>query len=428
MATKSVEGPADTDQVRVERQRIIYSQLDRVELLAPQATAAICDAIPAYTDHGEPLFSDVVDQVVRNYRANLAMLLEDKELTLEDISFVRGAAMRRARAGIALEDYLNAYRVGQQFLWESIMSSASETPVGRQAALSLATEIFTYTNFASTHAGRAYVEFQQYAVADADRERRDLLENLLAGELPARGPLLAAAHAYGIGTDSPMMLTTAVPVDPEIDPDALHGVSATMARSPLGVPGPLVVLRQAEIVALHVLGPGVDPMVLCQRLEDLQQRLRAEGVGLAIGISTTAFEVGELPRAYLEARAALELLTDEGGVAALPRMAPFDYLALRADDTAARLVDPAIRRFLEEDRSRGGVLIATIRALAEANLNMRAASERLFVHTNTAHYRLNRVEQRTGRNPRRIADLFELLVAIALDDSSAGRSRTVRDS
>jgi hypothetical protein len=36
------------------------------------------------------------------------------------------------------------------------------------------------------------------------------------------------------------------------------------------------------------------------------------------------------------------------------------------------------------------------------------------VHPNTAQYRLRRVEERTGRNPRRIADLLDLLVAIEL--------------
>jgi DNA-binding PucR family transcriptional regulator len=45
------------------------------------------------------------------------------------------------------------------------------------------------------------------------------------------------------------------------------------------------------------------------------------------------------------------------------------------------------------------------------------AAERLQVHPNTAQYRLRRIEERTGRNPRRIADLLDLLVTIALDDA-----------
>ena len=45
------------------------------------------------------------------------------------------------------------------------------------------------------------------------------------------------------------------------------------------------------------------------------------------------------------------------------------------------------------------------------------AAERLQVHPNTAQYRLRRIEERTGRNPRRISDLLDLLVTIALDDA-----------
>ena len=60
-----------------------------------------------------------------------------------------------------------------------------------------------YSDIACTHASRAYVEYQQHLVADADRERRDLLEHLLAGELPTHRPLLAAAKAYGLAERIP---------------------------------------------------------------------------------------------------------------------------------------------------------------------------------------------------------------------------------
>jgi DNA-binding PucR family transcriptional regulator len=124
--------------------------------------------------------------------------------------------------------------------------------------------------------------------------------------------------------------------------------------------------------------------------------------------------VAELPRAYQEATAALADVAVPGGVVALPRLSAFDYLALRADDTARRLVDPRLRAFLVEDRNRGGVLVETTRAFAAADLNLKLAADRLRVHPNTAQYRLRKVEERTGRNPRRIADLIDLLVAITL--------------
>jgi PucR C-terminal helix-turn-helix domain/GGDEF-like domain len=407
--------------VEAERRRICTTMLDGVESIAEDSVRLIREEIPAYRalQEEERFIADVSDQVHKHHRMNMISLLEDRPVTLEEISFVRGAAMRRARAGLALEDYIGAYRVGQQNLWDTIIAVAGETPEGRAAALTLATPLMRYVDFASTHAGHAYAEFQQYAVADADRERRDLLEHLLAGKLPTRGPLLAAAQRYGVRRDARMLVAAAVPVGPDPDADAPYAASAALARSGLREPRTLVVVRQSEIVAVAALCSDGDAGAQCRRLEALQRRLGEEGMPLAMGVSTVAAGVAELPRAYAEARSALECIVDDGGgVVALPHLSPFGYLALRVDDTARRLVDPRVREFLDEDRARGGVLTATIRAFADADLKVNAAAEQLQVHPNTAQYRLRRIEERTGRNPRQIADLLDLLFAIALDDGS----------
>jgi hypothetical protein len=407
--------------VEAERRRICTTMLDRVESIADASVRLIRDEIPAYRalqDEGR-FIADVSDQVHKHHVMNMISLLEDRPVTLEEIAFVRGAAMRRARAGLALEDYINAYRVGQQNLWDTIIALAGETPDGRAAALTLATPLMRYVDFASTHAGHAYAEFQQYAVADADRERRDLLEHLLAGNLPTRGPLLAAAQRYGLRADAPMLVAAAVPVGPEPDADAPYAASAALARSGLRDSRTLVVVRQSEIVAVTALCADRDAAAHCRRLEALQRRLGEEGTPLAMGVSTVAAGVGELPRAYAEARSALECIVgDAGGVVALPRLSPFGYLALRVDDTARRLVDPRVREFLDEDGARGGILTATIRAFADADLKVNAAAEQLQVHPNTLQYRLRRIDERSGCNPRQIADLLDLLFAIALDGRS----------
>jgi DNA-binding PucR family transcriptional regulator len=100
-------------------------------------------------------------------------------------------------------------------------------------------------------------------------------------------------------------------------------------------------------------------------------------------------------------------------------MSAFEYLTSRTDDTVRRLVDPRVRRVLAEDRERGSVLATTLRAFADADLSLRLTAERLHIHPNTAQYRLRRLEERTGRNPRHFDDLVELLVAIALDEQAA---------
>jgi DNA-binding PucR family transcriptional regulator len=204
------------------------------------------------------------------------------------------------------------------------------------------------------------------------------------------------------------------------DADAPHVAAEALARAGGPTGRALVVRRRGELVvvaALRPADPAADAADVCDRLEETQRRLRIGGVPLAVGVGTVASGIAELPRAYQEASAALADVGVDGGVVALPRLSPFDYLALKADDTARRLVDPRLQAFLDTDLARGGVLVATTRAFADADLNLRLAAERLRVHPNTALYRLRRVQERTGRNPRRIADLLALLVAIALVDA-----------
>ncbi|WP_432193114.1 PucR family transcriptional regulator [Streptomyces sp. bgisy027] len=413
--------PRLSEPLRRERRRILHTVHDRIEEVAEAAVEVMRTEIPSYALQDERFFDDVREQVLEHYRMQLAALAGDRDIAPEDLVFSRAAAMRRARAGFALEDWISAFRVGRQVLWDALLDCAGTSAEGQQAALSLITPLMRYVDFASTHAAQAYVEYQQHVVADADRERRDLLDQLLAGVAPARGPLFAAAQAYGIGPRSPMMAVVAVCGDGTGDvTSAEHGYATSASIS---VAGPwagrtLVVARHGEVVTVPVVRAGMNAEDICAHFAAVQGRLARSGTRLSMGISTVAQGAAELPRAYAEARAALDLVPSGGGVAALPRLSPFDYLALRADDLARQLVDCRVRALLEEDRRRGDTLAATIRAFAEADLNLRLAADRLRIHHNTAHYRLRRIEERSGRNPRRIADLLELLVALAIRDGA----------
>jgi hypothetical protein len=407
-------GAVDQDQVRAQRDRIVGALLEDLDELAERATTAIRAQIPAYADRDERFMADVRDQVRRHFGVQLAALLEEREVTAAEIGFTRHAAMRRARLGFAVEDYVTAFRVGMEVLWEQVTERMAPSIAGREAALSLVQPLMSYANFAATRAGDAYVEFQQHVEADADRARRDLLEHLLAGQLPERGPLQASALGFGLREDARAIVAVAVPAAPDHGDEVPSGASAALARIGLADRPALVVARQSEIVAVPALCGADDAASACARLEEVQQRLAAEGLPLAMGISTVAYGVAELPRAYEEARAALAGVADEG-VAALPLLTPFAYLAQSADATAHRLVDERLQTFLDEDRSRGGVLVATVRAFADADLNVRVAAERLGIHPNTVQYRIGRIEERTGRTLRRVDDLMAILVAIELD-------------
>ena len=92
-------------------------------------------------------------------------------------------------------------------------------------------------------------------------------------------------------------------------------------------------------------------------------------------------------------------------------MSAFDYLTLRRDPTASRLIPGPIQEFVNDDARQGGVLIATLSEYVASDLNARRAAERLHIHVNTAHYRLGKIAERTGCDLHRFADLVEILIA-----------------
>lgn len=136
--------------------------------------------------------------------------------------------------------------------------------------------------------------------------------------------------------------------------------------------------------------------MLTEPVARAQRDLAGAGVELAIGVSTAFETTAGLPAAYREACGATEALGPGGGVLSLVDLTAFEYLPLRSDTTALRLLAPAVRSFVEDDAAGGGALIGTLLAYAAANLNAKVAAERLYIHVNTAHRRVSRIAEKTA--------------------------------
>jgi hypothetical protein len=343
----------------------------------------------------------------------VASLLRGTPVTAQDLAFIRRHAALRARRGVALEDFLHAFRIGHRVIWDAILELAAEHEDARAEALPAAGLVMEFIDHASTHAAQTYLDAQQLLLAEGDRVRRDLLEDLLAGRAPVPGPRLAAARAAGLVPAAPCLLIAAVPVVRPDDEHTLRSAASALARAAGGVLRPLTVVRQDEIV---IVCPAEhrDVRRLTDAIERTQRELSCGGLPLAIGASTVFENVTWLPQAYGEACTAIESLGAEGGVLALHDLSAFEYLTLRSDGTAHRLVSPTVRRFVEEDVRGGGVLTSTLLTYAAANLNAKATAQRMHIHVNTAHHRLGRIEAKTGCDLRQLADVQELLVAVRL--------------
>jgi hypothetical protein len=401
-------------------ERVAAMLAARRDELAATSLQAIRTEISAYAAIDDPaILRDVTEHVAENHDALRLSLTQGRAVTADDLAFIRPHAALRARRGVPLADFLHAFRIGHRVIWDAILELADEDEEAREIALTAARSVIEFIDHASTHAAQTYLEAQQLLLAEGDRVRRDLLEDLLAGREPAPGPRLTAARAAGLGPTARCLIVAAVPLLPPDDEYALRAAASALARAVGGALRPLTVVRQDEIVIVPALD-GRDARALSGPIERVRRELAGDGLPLAIGVSTGFETPAGLPDAYREACLAVETVRSAGGVASLSELSAFDYLALRGDATARRLVSPAVWRFVEQDIASGGALTATVVEYAAADLNVKVAAQRLHIHVNTAHHRLARIAEKTECDLHRLAAVQEILIAIKLATAGAG--------
>jgi DNA-binding PucR family transcriptional regulator len=136
-----------------------------------------------------------------------------------------------------------------------------------------------------------------------------------------------------------------------------------------------------------------------------------------VAVSTAVSRLASVPEAYREANTIRAAHGSTPGVFALSELSAFEYLTLRPNPTASRLIAPAVHEFVAQDAQDGGPLIATLREYVACDLNARRAAENLHIHVNTAHYRLSRIAERTGLDLHRVSHLIEILISARLADA-----------
>jgi hypothetical protein len=407
---------------RAGRAAIAAVLQDTLPDLVAVATEAIWNQVPAYSASTDPaLRGDVGAHVESIFGVFLAGLVDGREARRADFALTREQATRRLSQGISLADFLQAFHIGQLTLWQRVLRAAQGDQRAREAALQLVERIMVVIELGSTVAGEAYVEAQQHQLAERDRLRRDVVEDLLAYRTTFAGLKRSLVQAAGLGPQTRLLVTSTAPTAvSSTTGSSTTGSSTTGSTAPSKLAaaasaiaavgrGGLTALRQDEIVGVMPLPHGGAEAAVSGL-----RRVGADHGALAIGVSTVHAGLHEVPEAYAEAQVAREALGSSDGVIALPLLSAFDYLVLREAQTAQRLIRPEVRRFVAEDTAAGGALITTLMEYAASDLNAKIAAQRLHLHVNTAYYRLERIAERTGYDLRRLTDVVELLIAVRL--------------
>lgn len=336
------------------------------------------------------------DLCAAHVRAVLTVAREQRDLTDRELAFVRDHAVRSAERGVPLEALLRAHRQGQRVVVGAVVAAAEGGPADPAAALRLTERILGHADHVTTALSAAYLRARRPSTGSS-AAREELLSDTVAGTAGAAGP--DRARALGIDWWAPHVVVCVV---------AAEGHAAVLPELADGLAAPAVptAVRHDEVL---VVAPVVDVSA-----EEVRHRVAAALTPAArAGMGLPCLGLGAAPAAYAEARTALRL-AEPGAVAAVGDLTAGRYLALTADGTAHRLIDPRVRATLEADLADGGVLAATLEAYLDADMHAPAAAALLHVHPNTVYYRLDKLTGTTGTRSRRVHDLHELLTALRI--------------
>jgi hypothetical protein len=378
---------------------------------------ALIAEIPALSASANPSVLPAVVQHVDEHVSELQRLFAGGQAG--DFDFVKDHARGRAEQHFPLEVSLHAYRCGHRVLsqWLRDAATASSRLSPGETAAAVADFSIEYTNTISTIAAAEYVQHVRILAEAEGDQRSELLNVLLSGfdesdgrvaRLLKRAGYLEQRQAYCIAVAQP-----AIPSEMEHPERArriidaiLAAVSGTSIRVLAGVRDNLVTAILSD--ARRQSGWTAANSNLADRVTPMLSML---GPAVLTGISADHPSTAFLPRALNEATTAFEFASVTDRVVAFAGL-PVRGLLVRRGAGDVRAAPPLwLSALLEADSGTGGTLIATLRALAEADMNTQKAARNLGKHPNTLYARLEKIREITGLNGQRYGDLTELLLA-----------------
>ena len=387
---------------------------------AAELVRAVLDQVSAFSESANP---DALPQLEAHLDAHVKELVRLLGASLPgDFAFVRDYARQLAGHRFPLEAVLHTYRSAHKLISAWIRDAALETADSsaqvRRVVAAAADFTLEYMDVVSTIATASYVE-QTRVLAEAEGDRRTELLNLLlsgydeadarAAQLLRRAGYLAQRQSYCVvaarSVDPREMLSTA---RAQRMADA---VAETLQGAPLRVlTGSRDGLVLSVVSSTRRLSGWTAPQSLLA--DQVYPLLRRIGPAALIGLSNDVPSTAHIPRAASEAKLALEFATVGDRVMHYARVPLRKMLVVHARDQVRRALPAWSEELVAADAKSRGALAATLRAYADANMNVQRAAKALDVHPNTIYARARRIQDITGKDALAYHDLTEMLLAL----------------
>lgn len=392
-----------------------HAIMDEFELATGPLVARMLDnfraSIPTYSTLPDETLRQVREIVHGNLLRIADCLRDGRGPTADEMAPFLDSAARRAREGVELTGLLEAYRHGAREAWQEIRRITEEHD---EPALGLefATLLMAYIDTVSGAVADAYLAEFESLTSDREAARRDFLDGLLHGSL-ADGELSARGEALGLDPAGVYIVCLLALVDEPDDGERGDGMRTKQRalRSMVGaLPNgqrSLIVNRGAELVAIVPTPPGGEDE-LRTRLEQFMGRA-GESLGrpIAVGIGRAHEDLAELAAGYREAAVALAAARSGTPRIAVYGQVLMEELILREPAVSRRLVSGALDPLRPHP-----YLIETLEMYLRHGPSLPDVAEHLHVHANTVAYRLGRIRDLTGRDPRTPLGVAHLALAL----------------
>lgn len=351
----------------------------------------------------------------------VAAVATGSRLGRRELSRYGDAGRRAAARGVALRAVVDLYLSAAWRLWRHLpeVIGADRDPT----AVVLAGEVMLR---AADDAVAVLTEGYQLARRELVRaqtaERREFVDDLLAGGAHALAGLVGRAALFGLGLAGPHAVVVVKADRPFTDSSPLTGI---LERSIQGSKADADALVTTKDGALVVIFAAPDRAAIDEVIRGLTGSLPSSGEALRlqrtaavgawrIGIGRAHQGPSGVRLSFEQAQEALEMGARLGGDRRVLDAADLlvHRVLVRDEDAMRELVDAVLTPLLA---ARGGAepLLHTLEAYFAAGGNASLSARTLHLSVRALTYRLEKITELTGRDPAEPAQRFELQTAVA---------------
>ncbi|HMD74345.1 MAG TPA: helix-turn-helix domain-containing protein [Steroidobacteraceae bacterium] len=404
--------------------------------VAAELQRAVLAEVPQYSESMNPeLLPESARHWVQHTDEILRLLRGGR---LANFDFVREHARRRAEQRFPLEATLHAFRSGHKVLsrWlreshSSGTSRARHSPRDTDAITDFAME---YSDAISTTFAGTYSSHTLLLADLAGDQRAELLQVLLDGRDEADPRVARILREAGFPKKQPVFcVALARSVDPA---EMLNAARARrLADSIEQILAEISVRRLIDVHANKVTmvfsevrresGWTAPRGSLAMRIGEA---LDFVGNAAFIGVSSDVASTSQIPIAHREALAALELAELTQRVVRFADIPTQRLLLYFAGEEFRRVLPGWSGEFYAADKRARGTLTQTLRAYADADMNMLKAALALDLHPNTLYARFERIFEISGLHARFFNQLNTLLIVAGCrrDEPASGAGSLAR--